>query len=215
MLYSPATTVRLLNVPLSLAQKHQLDFANAGAQYSYFAARQILNYGAYSDFSFQRKDETIRIPVNVELIAGCNYVMYDNANFTNKWFYCFVTEKRYINDNCTELKIKTDVFQTYLFNYQFGGCFVERMHTRADLIGEYREPEPITVNAYPVEQVKLIETSYFEQTIYVYFSKRPTATITGVTTAEQDSGAISFKYLKMYPYQGSGGASDFKSIIAE
>lgn len=215
MLYAPATAVHLLNVPLSLAQKHQLDFSDSGSQFAYFNSRHILNYSIFTDFSFQRKDNVIRVPVNVEYIGGCNYCMYQNANFTGKWFYCFVTEKKYINDNCTELTIKTDVFQTYLFNYNFGGCFVERMHTRLDEIGEYREPEPISINAYPVEQIKLIETSYYDQTIYLYFSKRPTATITGVTTAEQDSGAISFKYVKMYPYSGSGGSGFGSELDAD
>lgn len=215
MLYAPSTAVHLLNVPLSLAQKHQLDFATSGAQFAYFNARHIQNHGIFTDFSFQRKDGVIRVPINVELIGGCNYCMYQNSNFTGKWFYCFVTEKKYINDNCTELKIKTDVFQTYLFDYNFGGCFVERMHTRADEIGEYREPEPLNVTAYPVEQHKLIETGYYEQSILLYFSKRPTATITGVVTAEQDSGAISFKYVKIYPFEGSGGGGFGSELDAD
>lgn len=204
MLYAPSTEVHLLNVPLSLAQKHQLDFANATAQHSYFNSRHILNYSVFTDFSFQRKDNVIRVPVNVEYIAGCNYCMYQNSNFTGKWFYCFVTEKKYINDNCTELTIKTDVFQTYLFNYNFGGCFVERMHTRSDGLGEWTEPEPYNPASYPVSIAQTYVCTYYEQVIIVYFSKVPSS-ITGVNIIEQDSGALSMKYGKRYSWEGSSG----------
>lgn len=212
MLYAPSTSVHLLNVPLSLAQKHQLDFGSSVAQFSYFNGRHIANYGIFTDFSFQRKDGVIRVPVNVEYIAGCNYCMYQNSNFTSKWFYCFVTEKRYINDNCTELKIKTDVFQTYLFNYNFGGCFVERMHTRSDELGEWCEPEPYNPATYPTGIAGTYVCTYYEQVIIIYFSKNPSA-LTGVVNIEYDSGALSFKFGKRYSWEGSAGQGFSQEII--
>lgn len=204
MLYAPSTAVHLLNVPLSLNQKHQLDFGSSAAQFAYFNGRHIANYGIFTDFSFQRKDNVIRVPVNVELISGCNYCMYQNSNFASKWFYCFVTEKKYINDNCTELTIKTDVFQTYLFDYEFGGCFVERMHTRSDELGKWTEPEPFNPPAFPVNTATEYCLYYSEQVILVYFSKIPTA-IADVQVAEQDSGALALKFVKPYFWEGSGG----------
>lgn len=214
MLYAPSTAVHLLNVPLSLNQKHQLDFGSSAAQFAYFSGRHIANYGIFTDFSFQRKDNVIRVPINVELISGCNYCMYQNSNFTNKWFYCFVTEKRYINDNCTELTIKTDVFQTYLFDYEFGGCFVERMHSYSDLLGEWTEPEPLAPEIYPREAYRLTpQTDFFSQTIKLYFSKIPPS-LSDVLPTQEDSGALSATYEKTYD-TGGGGFPAFQSCMAD
>ena len=52
--------------------------------------------------------------------------MYKNNNYTDKWFYAFITGMRYINDNLTEVSIVTDVFQTWQFDLIYKQSFVER-----------------------------------------------------------------------------------------
>lgn len=200
MLYSPSTIVHLCNVPISPAQKHQLSFGSTAAQYNYFIGRRVVTY---ENFSFQRKDEVIRIPANVESLGAVNYCFYQNANFGSKWFYCFVTEKRYINDNCTELKIKTDVFQTYQFDFHFGGCYVERQHTQYDNLGEWNEPEPFNVETFPIGEQQLSHNgAYYNQNIILYFSKNPPS-LSGVLETDEDSGAYSATWYKMYYVAGS------------
>lgn len=55
-----------------------------------------------------------------------NYVMYLNENYTNKWFYAFITKMEYENDYNTKIYITTDVFQTWQFNLTFKQSFIER-----------------------------------------------------------------------------------------
>ena len=52
--------------------------------------------------------------------------MYKNENYSNKWFYAFITGMRYINDNVTEISIATDVFQTWQFDLIYKQSFIER-----------------------------------------------------------------------------------------
>ena len=52
--------------------------------------------------------------------------MYQNENYSNKWFYAFITGMKYLNDNVTEISITTDVFQTWQFDFTFKESFVER-----------------------------------------------------------------------------------------
>lgn len=155
------TKVYLLDVPLENDYKNTLYFANAQAQQTYFQSRIITSY-SYNDFSYQRKDQIIRIPEQYDNIYKCNYVMYQNANYSNKWFYAFVTELEYINDGRTDLHIETDVMQTWMFDYTVKASFVEREHVNNDTIGLHTVPENLELGE-PIQvenPTELFETGF-------------------------------------------------------
>lgn len=52
--------------------------------------------------------------------------MYQNSNYSNKWFYAFITSMEYKNDNTTYIKLETDIWQTYQFEIQFKPSFIVR-----------------------------------------------------------------------------------------
>lgn len=139
------TKVYLLQVPLEDDYKYTLYFSDASAQNSYFS-NQIVR--SYTDFSYQRKDGIIRIPEQYDSIYDANYVMYQNSNYNNKWFYAFITDMKYINDGLTEIRIETDVMQTWYFDYQLQKCFIEREHTNNDTIGNNTQPESLETGSY-------------------------------------------------------------------
>lgn len=129
MAFTPDSDVYLCRVPFSADQKNQINFSSAGAQSAYFSG---LTGHRFSDYTYQRKDNIIRVGVNSEHLWNYNYCMYQNSNFGNKWFYAFITKIEYINANCTHLHIKTDVFQTWMFDYTFQPCMVLREHVEDD-----------------------------------------------------------------------------------
>ena len=143
----PITKVYLLDVPLENDYKNTLYFANASAQQSYFQNNVIRSF---TDFTYQRKDKIIRIPVEYDSIYHANYVMYQNANYSNKWFYAFITELEYVNDGLTYAHIETDVIQTWMFDYNVKSSFVEREHTADDTIGSNTVPENLELGEYVV-----------------------------------------------------------------
>ncbi len=141
------TKVYLLDVPLQNDYKNTLYFASKSAQQSYFQSKVITSY-SYTDFSYQRKDNIIRIPTHYDNIYKCNYVMYQNSAYNNKWFYAFVTDLEYINDGRTDLHIETDVLQTWLFDYTVKSSFVEREHVSNDSVGLHTVPENVELGEY-------------------------------------------------------------------
>ena len=153
---NPITKVYLLDVPLENDYKNTLYFANASAQQTYFQSRIIGSY-SYDNFTYQRKDQIIRIPEQYDKIYNCNYVMYQNANYSNKWFYAFVTELEYINDGRTDLHIETDVMQTWMFDYTVKSSFIEREHTSDDTVGANTIPESLETGEYINQQVSITE----------------------------------------------------------
>lgn len=149
------TKALLLNVPLENDYKHTLYFTSKDEQEEYFKSRMVRTY---NDFSYQRKDEPIRISTvdsnglvseYDDLIkAGVNYVMYQNSYYTDKWFYAFITDIKYISDGIVEIQIETDHIQTWLFDYRVKASFVEREHVSDDTIGKHTVPEGLETGPY-------------------------------------------------------------------
>ena len=146
------TKVWLMNVPFENDYKNTIAFSSIELQESYFATKRISDL-IFTDFSYQRKDNTIRIPLHIDTIQSrVNYVMYENSYYTNKKFYAFITNMRYINDCVTELTIETDVLQTWMFDYNIQESFIEREHTSNDSIGANTIPENLETGEYVVKR---------------------------------------------------------------
>lgn len=139
------TKVYLLNVPLENDYKNTLYFTSKEKQQQYFESKIIKSY---TNFSYQRKDDFIRIPEHFDKLQNVNYVMYQNSAFSNKWFYAFVTDIKYIDDGRTDLIIETDYLQTWLFDYTVKASFVEREHVSDDTIGNHILDEGLETGDY-------------------------------------------------------------------
>ena len=123
MAITPQTVLRLVKVPLEIDNKNQLTFENEQKQREYFLSLPHLEI---TEISYQRKDNVIYFPQHIDNLLEYNYVMYLNENYTNKWFYAFITNMEYITDYNTKISITTDVFQTWQFQFQFKESFIER-----------------------------------------------------------------------------------------
>lgn len=138
MAVTPSTVVYLLKSPIELDNLNQITFASKQAQYDYFSNLPKI---PVTNFTYQRKDGIIRFPINIDSILEYNYVMYQNENYSDKWFYAIITDMEYVNDNMTTITIKTDVYQTWMFDISVKRSFVEREHTNNDTIGANTVPE--------------------------------------------------------------------------
>lgn len=123
MIVAPNTTLRLLKCPLTIDNKNQLTFINQTSQYNYFNS---LPHIEIDNCTYQRKDNVIKYPGKFDDLIYYNYVMYKNINHGNKWFYAFITNIEYVNENMTNVYITTDVWQTWQFDIIFKKSFVER-----------------------------------------------------------------------------------------
>lgn len=142
MVISPSTNLVLLRSPLEEGDENQLDFANATSQYNYFIS---LPHITVDQFTYQRKDNIIRMNGQFDSLLNYNYVMYQNEAYSNKWFYAYITKIEYINDNTTYIYIKTDVFQTWQFDLEYKETFVEREHISNDIPGANTVPEGLDI----------------------------------------------------------------------
>lgn len=150
MAITPQTNIRLLKLPFTLDNKNQLTFSTLSAQTNYFTG---LSHLEMENATYQRKDNVIRYNAHIDDIINYNYVMYQNEAYSNKWFYAFIINMRYVNDNLTEIEIQTDYFQTWQFDIVYHNMFVEREHVNDDTVGAHTIPENLETGEYKIDQL--------------------------------------------------------------
>ena len=142
MYIQPNSVVKLLrNVPLDTTYNHTLYFTSKEAQANYFAGQTKYSF---SNVSYSRVTKgAIRLEITADQIYDCNYMMFQNTSYGNRWFYAFITDVEYINDVTAQVNFVLDVMQTWHFDYTLKQCFVEREHAANDAIGANLIPENI------------------------------------------------------------------------
>ena len=141
----PSSNIILLKTPFELDYKNNLTFSNITAQLNYFNS---LPHTEITDATYQRKEGVIRYPALIDNILSYNYCMYQNENFSNKWFFAFIKNMEFVNNNVTNITIETDVFQTYQFDITYKQSFVEREHVNNDTVGLHTIPEGLETGEY-------------------------------------------------------------------
>lgn len=153
---TPQGQVYICKTPLENDYKNQLTFATKIAQENYFNSTIIKTLDNYT---YIKKDNVIKVGINIDEIIDCNYLFYKNTGFSNKIYYCFITKMEYINENCTAITIETDCFQTWYFDIRYKKCFVEREHVNDDTIGVHTIPEGLETGDYVDQYVNNDEMS--------------------------------------------------------
>ena len=139
---TPQGQIYLCKTPLENDYKNQLTFTNLQAQINYFNS---VVEKSFDNYTYIKKDNQIKVGCNIDEIISCNYLFYKNTGFTNKYYFCFITNMQYINENCTLISFETDCFQTWQFDINYKRCFVEREHVSNDTIGLHTIDENLNV----------------------------------------------------------------------
>lgn len=147
MYIEPNTKIYTLsNVPLDTTYDHTIYFEDKESQFNYFNG---LVKHRFDKQYYQRVNRgEVRLQMSADHLYDCNYLMFQNTAYGNKWFYAFVTAVEYVNDNMTKVSYEIDDMQTWFFDYEPEYCFVEREHSVTDAIGEHIEPENVDCGEY-------------------------------------------------------------------
>lgn len=130
---TPQTTIYVCyGVHLDNRYEHSIYFPNATAQQEYFAGKVYTTFPAYS---YVRKSWPLQVQATMEQARNWSYLYFRNGS--GKYYYYFINQIEYKNDNMVELTLEMDVIQTYLFDFQMMDCFIERQHTVTDAVGEH------------------------------------------------------------------------------
>lgn len=138
----PNSTVYILSgIPINNNYQHTIYFDDADAQYAYFRKHVKKTF---TGVSYQReKRGWMRVECSADELYNCNYLMYQNTAYNNKWFYAFIESVEYVNNVTCEVTFKLDVMQTWFFDYTLQACFVDREHVADDTVFKHTVPENI------------------------------------------------------------------------
>ena len=118
------TDIFLINSPKQDSNyNHTPYFTSLTSQLNWYASKRVYTI---DNANYQRKNNNLKVNYHIDEVALVNYVMVNNSD---KWYFYFVMDKVYINERTTELILRLDVIQTYLFDFSLGNCLLERLHT--------------------------------------------------------------------------------------
>lgn len=147
---APNSSIVLIKTPMELNDSNTLSFSTETAKHDYFLSLPKLRL---DDATYQRKEGVVRYPTNppntsYEDLLQYNYCMYQNTSYDNKWFYAYIDDIKYINDNMCEIKLRTDAFMTWQNDITYKASFIERQHVSDDTIGKHTIPENLETGEY-------------------------------------------------------------------
>ena len=147
MYIAPDSTIELFrNLKLDNAYSNTMWFTDVTAQNTFFTTHYYLRYNSYT---YQRKDlGVIRIGAPISSLYAVDYMRFKNTLFENKWFYAFVTNVEYINNDVTAIHYVIDVIQTYMFDWTLQQCLIERQHSVTDVAGDNLVAEGMELGDY-------------------------------------------------------------------
>lgn len=144
---TPNTNIRLLKLPIDLSSSNQLTFTSEQNQTYYF--QHIENYLELENATYMRKDGTLNFPTeNPDSIYYYDYCMYQNEEYSDKWFYAYITDVRYLNNGAVAITLETDPYQTWMFDIEMEQSFIEREHVSDDTIGKHTIPEGLETGEF-------------------------------------------------------------------
>ena len=117
-------------------------------------------------YSFIRSEKNIiKTGFSYNDALKCNYMAFQNSDYSNKWFFAFIDDVEYANDGTCKIKYTIDEFSTWYDYWDAEPCFVVREHVRDDTIGLHTIPEGLEFGEYVIGSTGDIGNStYFNYT---------------------------------------------------
>jgi hypothetical protein len=165
---TPSSTVRFLSVPFSPSQNNVLKFANKTAQQTYMESKVVYTV-SNCNYIREGDGEYLRVNKVVDSLYNCNYVMFQNAQFGDKWFYAFIEKLKFKNGNITDVVLKMDSYQTFQFDFFLAETFIERQTFNTDYYNTLADTCSTGDLRVIWEYEKLLKGQYF-----VLFNTDPT-----------------------------------------
>lgn len=102
-----------------------------------------------SNFSFLRPyNNKINVDIPINIVMQSNYMAFQNPDFSNKWYFAFIEERKYISDKTTEITYTIDYFTTWFDYWNPKTCFILRQHATNDTVGANLVPENLDLGEY-------------------------------------------------------------------
>ena len=140
----PNTTLYVGVVPWNSDLKNVQSYESRAVQIS--TIQGLLSH-KYEHINIIRRDSDLILKGVNENLTQCNYLMYQNKDISDKWYFAFIDNVQYNSLNSVIISHTIDVWQTYQFDITYYKNLILRSHVAksADTVGRWLAPEPISV----------------------------------------------------------------------
>ena len=122
------TTAMLCQTQLSINNNHSIDFGSIQSQKQYFVySNEVFRQMLKVKCKPHAYIETLVVDENIEMIQGFDYLVIF-TEYSSTFYYYFILDKRMVTEKTSELTLKLDVLQTYMFDYELMSSFIDRCH---------------------------------------------------------------------------------------
>ena len=102
-----------------------------------------------TNYSFIRETEnTISVGFTYSQCLQSNYIVFQNSDYSNKWFFAWIKDVKYVSEASTQITFEVDAWSTWFNDLTITNCFVIREHVNSDGYGEHTIPEGLETGEY-------------------------------------------------------------------
>lgn len=118
----------LKGVPFTNDNKNVRLFNGHDDAYNYFSNRPRVH--AMSEVKFVQNEgkNFLTADKSIDTMRQASYIMFRNTEYSQKWYYAFITELKRVSSESTEVYFELDTFQTWYYDCDFKQSYVVREH---------------------------------------------------------------------------------------
>ena len=97
-----------------------------------------------TNYTFIREERnTVKVNMDYASVITCNYMAFQNPDYSNKWFFAWIDSVEYVGENTVRIRFTVDIWSTWHNSMNWWPVFVEREHVNDDTFGLHTLPEPV------------------------------------------------------------------------
>lgn len=103
-----------------------------------------------NNYSFIRTERnTISVKIDYGVALQCNYLAFQNKDYSNKWFFAWIDNVSFTSPGVTKISYTVDSWSTWWDKWVLKACWVNREHVNDDRVGINTQPESVNAgNTY-------------------------------------------------------------------
>ena len=143
------------NIKLDKSYKDVLDYTES-EMVALCRANAVATDNSYS---FIRSEKgVIKTSFSYNDALKCNYMAFQNPDYSNKWFFAFIDDVEYANDGTSKIYYTIDEYSTWFDYWNSEACFIIREHVNDDTVGLHTVPEGLEYGEYVINTAGDVET---------------------------------------------------------
>lgn len=164
-LIKPMTDVHFLsNAPVDYQMNNVLWLASEQEEANFFLSKTKFSFDNCRAVNNDGDPWEITVPLTdgstLDDYYNCNYLMWRNPQFSNKWFYAYIGTPRPASAGSVTVPFQIDYWQTWHWSCEFPATMVRRETVKDDTIGANLIEENVETGEFVISPADIGSTTY-------------------------------------------------------